>query len=216
MKIFEGECGEWGISESLLLYKDLVFYTPCGKKTTMIALNKMTGETVWESKSLDDKSAYVSPLLIDRNGKKQIVTVTENNAIGVDPENGNIDWQFDYGSYAAGEWKANINTNTPLYKNGKIFITNGYDHHSVMLDLNEEASEVEFSYVDSLLDVHHGGAVLLDGYIYGANWINNRNGYWVCMEWKQVRKCMRLSGKIKVQSFRLKECFIAMMRKMVM
>ncbi|MBN2597707.1 PQQ-binding-like beta-propeller repeat protein [Labilibaculum sp.] len=187
-EIFEGECGEWGISESLLLYKDLVFYTPCGKKTTMIALNKMTGETVWESKSLDDKSAYVSPLLIDRNGKKQIVTVTENNAIGVNPENGNIDWQFDYGSYAAGEWKANINTNTPLYKNGKIFITNGYDHHSVMLDLNEEASEVELSYVDSLLDVHHGGAVLLDGYIYGANWINNRNGYWVCMEWETGKK----------------------------
>jgi outer membrane protein assembly factor BamB len=183
-EMFEGECGEWGISESLLLYNDLVFYTPCGKKTTMIALNKMTGETVWESKSIDDKSAYVSPLLIDRNGKKQIVTVTEENAIGVNPENGNIDWQFDYGSYAAGEWKANINTNTPLYQDGKIFITNGYDHHSVMLDLNEDAMSVKVAYVDSLLDVHHGGAVHIDGYIYGANWEHNRMGRWVCLEWE--------------------------------
>ena len=185
---FEGEYGTWGISESLLLYQDLVFYTPCGKNTTMVALNKMTGETVWESKSIDDKPAYVSPLLIDRNGRKQIVTVTENNAIGINPANGNIDWQFDYGSYAGGQWKANINTNTPLYQNGKIFITNGYDHKSVMLDLSEDASSVQLAYVDSLLDVHHGGAVQLDGYIYGANWINNRKGYWVCLDWNTGKK----------------------------
>jgi len=185
---FEGEYGTWGISESLLLYKDLVFYTPCGKKTTMVALNKMTGETVWESKSLNDKPAYVSPLMIERNGKKQIVTVTENNAIGVNPINGNIDWQFDYGSYAGGQWKANINTNTPLYQDGKIFITNGYDHKSVMLNLSEDASSVRLTYVDSLLDVHHGGAVQLDGYIYGSNWEHNRMGRWVCLEWETGKK----------------------------
>lgn len=185
---FEGEFGTWGIAESLLLWNDLVFYTPCGKRTAMVALNKMTGETVWETKSIDDKPAYVSPLLIDRNGKKQIVTVTENNAIGVNPSNGNIDWQFDYGSYAGGQWKANINTNTPLYHDGKIFITNGYDHKSVMLDLSEDAMSVKVAYVDSLLDVHHGGAVQIDGYIYGANWINNRNGYWVCLEWETGKK----------------------------
>ncbi|MBI9059475.1 MAG: PQQ-binding-like beta-propeller repeat protein [Labilibaculum sp.] len=185
---FEGEFGTWGISESLLLWNDLVFYTPCGNKTAMVAFDKMTGETVWESKSINDKPGYVSPLLINRSGKEQIVTVTENNAIGVDPSNGNIDWQFDYGSYAAGQWKANINTNTPLYHDGKIFLTNGYDHHTVMLDLSEDAKSVQVAYVDSLLDVHHGGAVHIEGYIYGANWINNRNGNWVCMEWETGKK----------------------------
>lgn len=185
---FEGEFGTWGISESLLLWNDLVFYTPCGNKTAMVAFNKITGETVWESNSINDKPGYVSPLLINRNGREQIVTVTENNAIGVDPSNGNIDWQFDYGSYAAGQWKANINTNTPLYHDGKIFLTNGYDHHTVMLDLSEDAKSVQVAYVDSLLDVHHGGAVHIEGYIYGANWINNRNGNWVCMEWETGKK----------------------------
>jgi len=187
-EMFEGEFGIWGISESLLLWKDLVFYTPCGKKTAMVALNKLTGETVWESKSIDDKPGYVSPLLINRNGKEQIVTVTENNAIGVDPSTGSIEWQFDYGSYAAGKWKANINTNTPLYHNGKIFITNGYDHRSVMLNLSDDAKSVQVAYVDSLLDVHHGGAVQVDGYIYGANWINNRTGNWVCLQWETGKK----------------------------
>lgn len=185
---FEGVFGEWGISESLLLLGDLVFYTPCGDKTTMVALNKFTGETVWASESIKDKPAYVSPLLIEHNGVSQIVTVTETNIIGVNPADGKIVWKFDYGSYAGGQWKANINTNTPLYHDGKIFVTNGYDHKSVMLDLNADASKVELSYVDSLLDVHHGGAVLLDGYIYGANWEHNRMGRWVCMEWETGKR----------------------------
>jgi outer membrane protein assembly factor BamB len=194
---FQGEFGKWGISESLLLWKDLVFYTPCGKETTMIALNKMTGELVWKSKSLDDKPGYVSPLLINRKGKEQIVTVTEKNALGIDPATGNIDWQFDYGSYAGGKWKANINANTPLYHDGKIFLTNGYDHKSVMLNLNKRADEVTLAYVDSVLDIHHGGAVLMDGFIYGANWENNRKGRWVCLNWETGEKMYEADWETK-------------------
>lgn len=185
---FEGEFGRWGISESLLLWEDLVFYTPCGKQTTMLALDKMTGETVWKSESLNDKPGYVSPLIINRNGKEQIVTVTENNVIGVNPADGQIVWQFDYGKYAGGRRKVNINTNTPLYHEGKIFVTNGYDHKSVMLNLNEDATSVQLSYVDSLLDVHLGGAVRLNGYIYGSNWESNRMGRWVCLNWETGEK----------------------------
>lgn len=181
---FEGTYGQWGISESLLLHGDYVYYTPCGPKTTMIALNKMTGDVVWQSKSLNDKPGYVSPLMVDRNGKKLIVTVTENNIIGVNPESGEIIWTFDYAKYAGGEWKANIQTNTPLYHEGKIFVTNGYDHKSVMLDLSEDASTVKLAYVDSLLDIHHGGAVRLGDYVYGANWEHNRMGKWICLEWE--------------------------------
>ncbi|NOU60951.1 PQQ-binding-like beta-propeller repeat protein [Marinifilum caeruleilacunae] len=185
---FGGTFGKWGISESILLYKNMVYYTPCGDQTTMVALDKMTGETIWQSKSLNDNPGYVSPLMINRNGKNQIVTVIEKSVIGLNPDNGNIDWQFDYGAYAGGKWKANIQTNTPLYKDGKIYITNGYDHKSVMLNLNEDASGVELAYVDSLLDVHHGGAVLLDGYIYGANWLHNRMGNWCCLDWNTGEK----------------------------
>jgi outer membrane protein assembly factor BamB len=39
-----------------------------------------------------------------------------------------------------------------------------------------------------VLDVHHGGVVLVDGYIYGANWLNNGNGNWCCIEWKTGKK----------------------------
>jgi len=53
-----------------------------------------------------------------------------------------------------------------------------------MLDLSEDASSVKLAYVDSLLDVHHGGAVRLGDYVYGANWEHNRMGKWICLEWE--------------------------------
>ena len=33
------------------------------------------------------------------------------------------------------------------------------------------------------LDCHHGGVIHVDGYLYGANWEDNRNGNWVCQDW---------------------------------
>ncbi|TAJ11608.1 alcohol dehydrogenase [Marinilabiliaceae bacterium JC017] len=180
---FEGTYGEWGISESILLIDDKVIYTPGGEKTTMVALNKETGETVWQTRSLKDNPSYVSPLLVERDGKRLIVTVTENTALGVQPKDGTILWDFDYGSYAGGEWNANIQTNTPLYHDGKLFITHGYDHKSVMLNLADDLASVSLAWVDSTLDVHHGGAVRLGDYVYGANWEHNRMGRWVCLKW---------------------------------
>ena len=181
---FEGTFGRWGISESLLIVEDKVIYTPGGDTTTIVALNKDNGETVWQSLSLKDNPSYTSPVLIERNGKKQIVTSTENYIIGVNPENGNIDWKFDFGEYAGGEYFANNQTNTPLYFNGKIFVTSGYDHSCVMLDLSDNASSVTLAWVDSTLDVHHGGVVKVGDYIYGANWVHNRMGRWVCLNWE--------------------------------
>ncbi len=34
------------------------------------------------------------------------------------------------------------------------------------------------------LDTHHGGYVLVDGLIYGSNWLNNNSGNWVAVDWK--------------------------------
>jgi len=47
----------------------------------------------------------------------------------------------------------------------------------------DDAASVNLQYVDTILDVHHGGAVRLGNYIYGANWEHNRMGRWVCLDW---------------------------------
>ncbi|MBU8893625.1 MAG: PQQ-like beta-propeller repeat protein [Bacteroidales bacterium] len=192
---FEGTIGRWGLAESLLIIDNKVIYTPGGKKTTMVALDKTTGETIWMSESIDDNPSYSSPLLIEKDDKKLIISVTPNSIIGVSPANGEIVWNFDNRSYSGGRRKNQ--TNTPLYHDGRIYVTNGYNHKSVMLDLSENFKSVSLAWVDTVLDVHHGGVVYVDGYIYGANWINNGQGKWCCIEWESGKKQYETEWKTK-------------------
>lgn len=180
---FGGKQGDWGTAESPLIVNDKVIYTPCGEKTTIVALDKNTGETVWASRSLSDQSAYVSPILVERGGRKLIVTVTGNYIIGVNPENGDIEWQIKYTEIPPPKSGNEIKAVTPLYHNGRIFVTSGYNHTGVMLELSEDGANASVVWWNQDLDTHHGGVVLVDGYIYGSNWINNENGNWVCLDW---------------------------------
>ncbi len=179
---YQGSIGRWGIAESLLIVDDKLIYTTGGYQTNMIALNKNTGETIWTSESIKENPSYSSPLLIEEGNKRLIVSVTPNYIIGVTPDKGEIIWKFDIRSYA-GERRKN-QTNTPLYHNNGLYITSGYNHKSVKLNLNENWESVSLAWVDSVLDVHHGGVVLVDGHIYGSNWINNGQGNWCCINWE--------------------------------
>jgi outer membrane protein assembly factor BamB len=183
---FAGTVGRWGIAESPLIVGNKVIYTCGGVKTTLVALDKMNGETIWMTASLGDNVTYSSPLLIERHGKKQIVAVTEQHILGVDPENGKIAWTFNYGDYTSEE-KRNNHPNTPLYFDGKLFMSSGYDHKSVMLELSENITSAKLIWIDSTLDVHLGGMVKIGSYIYGSNWINNSNGNWACLNWDTGR-----------------------------
>ncbi|MBC8230308.1 PQQ-like beta-propeller repeat protein [bacterium] len=178
---FAGKHGSWGIAESPLIVDNKVIYTPCGEETTVVAFDKNTGEIIWASESLNDKSAYVSPILVERGGKKLIVGVTGDYIIGVNAGNGKIEWNFRY--IETSEKGRDINAVTPIYHNGYIYVTSGYDHGSAMLKLSEDGTNVSLAWVDPTLDTHHGGVVLVDGYLYGSNWINNGKGNWVCLDW---------------------------------
>jgi len=180
---FEGTYGRWGISESLLLVDDKVIYTPCGNKTTMVAYNKDNGELIWESPSLYDNPSYTSPLLTEWKGQQMIISATQSYIIGVDPADGKILWTFDFSVFAGGDWRANNQTNTPIFDDGKVFVTSGYDHNAVQIELSEDIDKAYFNWVSETLDVHHGGVLKIGEYIYGANWENNRMGYWVCLDW---------------------------------
>lgn len=179
--------GMWGTSECPLVYDDKVIYTPCGDQTTMVALNKNTGEEIWKSRPLGDKSGYVSPIMIEYKGKRQIVTSTALNAIGVNPDNGEIEWTFDnWGPKYTGKqinWD-NIAPNSALYKDGKIFFCHGYDLNGFQLQLADDLKSVSVTWRTETLDTHHGGYVLVNGKIYGSNWINNNDGAWCCLDWE--------------------------------
>jgi hypothetical protein len=72
---------------------------------------------------------------------------------------------------------------------GRIFITSGYGSGSEMVKLRVEGkrASVEPVWQSKELDNHHGGVILLDGYLYGA--AHQRNGgRWICLRWDDGAK----------------------------
>jgi outer membrane protein assembly factor BamB len=192
---FKGTFGKWGIAESLIIDGQKIYFTPGGPETMTIALDKSSGELIWKSESIDSKPGYVSPILIEYAGKKIIINVGLTCIFGVDALNGAILWKIkhvdavDHSGYMA-TWPGLdfIKCVTPLYHDGKIYVTGGYDTGAVLLSLSEDGNDVKVEWTDKVLDVHHGGVVLFDGYIYGSNWTNNGDGNWCCIEWNTGKK----------------------------
>jgi len=189
---FEGQAGKWGNCESPLVIDDKVIFTPGGKQTTVVALNTATGETVWKSDTLGELCSYTSPLLINHNGKRQIVGFTEFTMFGINPNNGNFewtfkDWDFDYKGGMDG-----ICANTPIYSDGKLFVSNGYGMNSYLFELNDDATEIKLVWRNKEFGVHHGGMVLIDNVIYGSNFFRNSMGNWMALDWH--------TGDIKYQT----------------
>ena len=179
---FERKTGTWGTSECPLVFDNKLIYTPAGDQTTIVALNIENGEVIWKSRPLSDHSTYISPLLIKHNGSTKIVGATGKHVFIVNPETGAFESTFtDWGRGEEG--RENIATNTPIYHNGRLFFSNGYDVPSFMLQLNENATKIDLVWRNNDLDTHHGGFVLIDGIIYGSNWISNTHGNWVAVDW---------------------------------
>lgn len=185
--VYGRKTGNWGTSECPLVYDNKVIYTPCGDITTMVALDKNTGKEIWKTKALGDMSGYISPIMIEYKGKRQIIGSTAFNVIGVNPETGEIEWTFDnWGPKYTGKPSRyqNIAPNSALYKDGKIFFCHGYDINGFQLKLADDLKSVTCTWRTETLDTHHGGYVLVNGKIYGSNWVTNNDGNWCCLDWE--------------------------------
>ncbi|MDR0894353.1 MAG: PQQ-binding-like beta-propeller repeat protein [Prevotellaceae bacterium] len=183
--VFGRKTGRWGISEGPLVFDNKVIFCPGGDMTTVVALDAATGKTVWKSPTRHEPTNYTSPLLINHNGKKQIVTITGKAVIGVNVDTGAIEWAFDnWGRPTEGQMSEKISPNTPIYHNGCIFFSEGYDMGSHLLQLNNDGTAVTAKWSNPDLDTHVGGYVLVDGVFYGSGWKGNNAGNWMAVDEK--------------------------------
>lgn len=183
---------DWGMTESLLVFDDKVICTPGGSKTTVVALNRLDGTPVWQSKSMGESSSYCSPQLVVHGGRRIIVTMTARSIIGLDAETGEILWRTPHVT------EYDVNANTPIYHDGRIFCFSGYGTGGVMLELSSDGNQITRVWKDGTLDSQMGGAVLLDGHLYGSG---QNNRAWHCIEWetgevKYSSRAVRRKGSI--------------------
>ena len=165
LKEFKGENPNWLLSESPLIDGDHVIVTPGGRGAGVVALDKMSGKTVWVSKELSDGAGYSSPIVADVGGVRTIMTFTAEAGVGVRASDGKLMWR----NSSASNGTANIAT--PVYSDGKVFFTSSYGAGGALLGLKASGNEVHAQEIYFTRDMrnHHGGVVLVNGYIYGYN-----------------------------------------------
>lgn len=173
----------FGVSESLLIVDDKIFTTPAGETTTVIALNKMTGEEIWKSGSIHAHRSNMSPIVINHCGKQYIITATQTHMLGVDIDNGNILWKYEYNFLTENNENTTIFANSPIYHDSCLWISNGWDVKSVMLEIAPDGKSVTEKFSDQTFDNQNHGVVLVDGFLYGSNFTSRNTGKWVCMNW---------------------------------
>ncbi len=177
---FEGKNIRWGMSGSPLIDGDKVYCTPGGKKGVMVALDKMTGRTIWAASGSDELSAYSSPVLIERGGNHLLINVIQKSVICVNADNGKLIWQEPYVT------PSDTGGVTPIYKDGCVYVTSAIEREftrgGVMFELSADGTSVTEKWNDKTLDTGHGGVVLVNGYLYGSTFDGVPKGDWVCLD----------------------------------
>jgi len=162
---FQGHQLRWLISESPLIDGDAVIVAPGGSGAGMVKLDKMTGKTLWTSKGLNDEAGYSSTIVADIGGVRTYMRLTSQAGVGVRASDGKPMWHY--------ERPANriANITTPIFFDNKVFYTSAYDTGGGLLALTAENGEVKAKEIYFTRDMknHHGGVVLVDGYLYGFN-----------------------------------------------
>ena len=173
LKDFGGRNIGWLISESPLVDGNQVIVTPGGRGAGMVALDKMSGRTIWTAKELSDEAGYSSPIVADVQGVRTVMTLTAEAGVGVRASDGKLMWRHR----AVANNTANIAT--PVFSDNKVFYSSDYGTGGALLGLRAEGGEVRAQeiYFTRNMQNHHGGLVLVSGYLYGFD-----NSILTCLE----------------------------------
>jgi outer membrane protein assembly factor BamB len=172
---FDGSNIRWGFTENMVIDGDRIFVCPGGKKYNVVALNRHDGSVIWASPGKGGGSAYGSPLLFSHGGMKIFVAMMQDEVVGLNAANGNVLWSTPFQN----RWS--VYPNTPIYKDGELYVYSGYGTGGYKLNLVAGGQSVVKAWENDRLDPKTGGAVLVDGYLYGSG---DRNRRWFGVDWK--------------------------------
>ena len=173
LKKFRGRNTTWGLSESPLIDGGNVICVPGGAGAGVVALDKMTGDTVWVCKETREKPGYASPIAIEFGGVRQIVTMLQKSVVGVRADTGKLLWQQPHVAFA------DETVSTPIFHDRFIFVSTLPPGSSQCIELRAESGGISAkrAWQSKALAVHHGDAVLVDGHVHGSNY----RGKWLCL-----------------------------------
>jgi outer membrane protein assembly factor BamB len=162
-KDFGGGRPGWGYSESVLIDGDKLVCTP-GGKNTIVALDKTTGETIWKGAvPKADGAHYSSVIAAEIAGQRQYIQFVRGGVVSVGASDGAFLWRYDAPA------NGTANCSTPIFHDGHVFAASDYGVGGGLVKVTKGDDKFDAAqvYFDKSMKNHHGGLVLVDGFLYG-------------------------------------------------
>ncbi len=156
---------QWGMSAAPLIVDDKVVVLPGGRSgQSVAAYSKLTGESIW--KTLDDKQAYTSPMLVTLAGRRQILAVSARRAMGLAVEDGKLLWDFPWST------SYDVNSAQPLIiGENRVFVSAGYGHGAALVEIvsSQDGFMAKTVWQNVNMKNKFNSSVYYEGYIYGLD-----------------------------------------------
>ncbi len=162
---YGSEIPRWFLGESVVIDGDNLICCPGGPKACALALNKMTGETVWAAAPTGHPTGYSTPYFFTFDGTRVVAIETEKTVEGLDPATGKTLFSFPWQNFRT------TNVTMPVYRDGHLLMTSGYGFGTKLFKLTKNGdgtitpSEVWY---EKRFDNHHGGVILAGDHVYGT------------------------------------------------
>jgi outer membrane protein assembly factor BamB len=188
VKDFETESAEYGYAESVLIDGDHLFVRPFAKKGFQVCLNKRSGALIWANTEITGTPAYNSLVIGEFGGYRQIIGAGSNCFYSMEIQTGKLLWKVDVVN------PRELNNTDAIVYNDYVFISSGYGKGSMLIKLkpSDNAIVPETVWQSALMDNHHGGVVLDNGFLYGAG--SNTKG-WFCLDFLTGKQMWKADGK---------------------
>jgi outer membrane protein assembly factor BamB len=155
----------WAMAGSPLVTEDKVIVTPGGANgRSIVAYNRETGAATWHS--LNDRAGYTSPILADLAGRKQIVWISAERAVGIALEDGKLLWEYPF---PAG---MDMNCSQPIaVDESHVLLSSSDAGGAAMLEISKTDKNDVFSvreaWKTNRFKNKFNSSVIHDGYAYG-------------------------------------------------
>ena len=184
----------WGITQSPLIYGDLLIVAPQAPQAGVVAYNKHTGDVVWQTPNFSETITdnYVSPKLVKIHGEEHLVMTTSSTNLvsnrnatsvmgkvtGIEPLTGRILWQHI-------GWDCHITVPCAVDAGeNKLLITGGYNLGAMMIRVDKKADGA-FEATELFRTTDFGSQnlppILHNGYFYAMYRTNSKREGFVCM-----------------------------------
>jgi outer membrane protein assembly factor BamB/precorrin-6B methylase 2 len=163
---FKGRTGGWGWCDKPLVDGDRLICTPGAKNALVVALDKKTGEIVWQCENPGDYiAAYGATVVAEVGGIRQYVAVFNRAIVGVAAKDGKLLWSYKETS------NGTANSYTPLVRGDFVLCTSGYSTGMALIKLiaEEDKMRVEQVWFQKLpMAAWHDGVILIGDHVYAG------------------------------------------------